>query len=275
VPRAPPLPAQERKLRDARERAQQDAARRSAVAAAESRQLLLRLRAARAADRRLTMLNQFKQSMAAPDWDLDDLEWSARCASPCCNVLRCAALLCLLSVCGAALRCRRPALAGCGSARLPEPSARGHGSRLLRSPRRRRPTFLPAMKLRRQRALRYGAADARRASLLGYVDSVADLAYPKRALRALRDAPRLAAYEAGLRAALQGRQGERAARAGVRGGSAGAAPVCGTGTPGLAAGAGPCAGVLRCRCCAAAAAPRKRRKKKQPKGQVPFLALAP
>jgi hypothetical protein len=51
-----------------------DAARR-AVAASERRSLVLKLREARHADQRLLMLNQFKQSMTAPDWELEDLEW--------------------------------------------------------------------------------------------------------------------------------------------------------------------------------------------------------
>jgi tetratricopeptide (TPR) repeat protein len=51
-----------------------DAARR-ALAASERRSLVLKLREARHADQRLLMLNQFKQSMTAPDWELEDLEW--------------------------------------------------------------------------------------------------------------------------------------------------------------------------------------------------------
>lgn len=65
----------------------------------------------------------------------------------------------------------------------------------------RRPTFLPAMKLRSQRGR---PLDTRRASLLAYLTGLADLALPKKALPALGDLPRLAAYEAGIRAALAG-----------------------------------------------------------------------
>lgn len=52
----------------------EDAARRAAAATAR-RSLVLKLRAARREDQKLAMLNQFKQSMTAPDWDLEDLEW--------------------------------------------------------------------------------------------------------------------------------------------------------------------------------------------------------
>lgn len=40
----------------------------------------VKLRGARRADARLAALNQVKQSMAAPDWELDDAEW---CAAGC------------------------------------------------------------------------------------------------------------------------------------------------------------------------------------------------
>lgn len=39
------------------------------------RDFALKLRDARRHDSRLSMLNQFKQSMAAPDWEIDDYEW--------------------------------------------------------------------------------------------------------------------------------------------------------------------------------------------------------
>ena len=39
--------------------------------------LALKLRAARRKDAQLAALNQVKQSMAAPDWELDDFEWCA------------------------------------------------------------------------------------------------------------------------------------------------------------------------------------------------------
>lgn len=39
----------------------------------------VKLRGARRQDARLAALNQVKQSMAAPDWELDDFEWCASC----------------------------------------------------------------------------------------------------------------------------------------------------------------------------------------------------
>lgn len=67
------------RLKEAKNRlATADAARRAA-AATERRSLVLKLRAARKEDQKLAMMNQFKQSMAAPDWELDDLEWYASC----------------------------------------------------------------------------------------------------------------------------------------------------------------------------------------------------
>ena len=50
-------------------------AARQAQAATERHALVLKLRAARRADQQLAMLNQFKQSMVGPDWELEDLEW--------------------------------------------------------------------------------------------------------------------------------------------------------------------------------------------------------
>ena len=41
------------------------------------RDLALKLREARRQDSRLSMLNQYKQSMSAPDWEIDDYEWCA------------------------------------------------------------------------------------------------------------------------------------------------------------------------------------------------------
>eukprot|EP00887_Chlorella_sp_A99_P004798 scaffold4.g4798.t1 len=76
------------KLADARGRAEAETAARSAqasrgrcgleqqlVAATERRDVVLKLRAARREDQKLAMLNQFKQSMVGPDWELEDLEW--------------------------------------------------------------------------------------------------------------------------------------------------------------------------------------------------------
>lgn len=63
------------RLQTARKRVSDGDAARRAVAASERRSLVLKLREARHADQRLLMLNQFKQSMTAPDWELEDLEW--------------------------------------------------------------------------------------------------------------------------------------------------------------------------------------------------------
>lgn len=63
------------KLGAARARADAETAARAAQAACERRGIAAKLRAARRADHRLAQLNQFKQSMAAPDWELEDLEW--------------------------------------------------------------------------------------------------------------------------------------------------------------------------------------------------------
>ena len=63
------------RLIDAQKRVTEAIAARNAAAATERRSLLLKVRAARQEDQRLVMLNQFKQSMTAPDWELEDLEW--------------------------------------------------------------------------------------------------------------------------------------------------------------------------------------------------------
>lgn len=63
------------RLSDATKRVTEAIAARNAAAATERRSLVLKLRAARRDDQRLAMLNQFKQSMTAPDWELEDLEW--------------------------------------------------------------------------------------------------------------------------------------------------------------------------------------------------------
>lgn len=63
------------RLKEAEERSSKNDKLRRAAAATERRGLLLRLRDARKQDQALAMLNQFKQSMAAPDWELVDLEW--------------------------------------------------------------------------------------------------------------------------------------------------------------------------------------------------------
>lgn len=63
------------KLAAARQQLAAEASARQAQAATERRGLVAKLRAARQADRRLAQLNQFKQAMSAPDWELEDLEW--------------------------------------------------------------------------------------------------------------------------------------------------------------------------------------------------------
>ncbi|KAG7675099.1 hypothetical protein Ndes2526A_g07853 [Nannochloris sp. 'desiccata'] len=118
-----------------------DAARR-AIAASERRSLVLKLREARHADQRLLMLNQFKQSMTAPDWELEDLEW--------------------------------------------------------------RPTWMPSMRVTPlDPDVVY--KDPKKTALLGYVSSLADLSYPKAALKDLTDLPRLEAYENALKNVLKKR----------------------------------------------------------------------
>ena len=66
------------------------------------------------------------------------------------------------------------------------------------------------MKLARQPP-RTPQAAGRRAALAAYVTALADLAAPKRALPILADGPRLDAYDAGIRAAVQRRPGEACA----------------------------------------------------------------
>lgn len=54
---------------------QEDTSAKNAAAAVERHNLVLKLREARHQDQKLAMMNQFKQSMTAPDWELEDLEW--------------------------------------------------------------------------------------------------------------------------------------------------------------------------------------------------------
>jgi predicted RNA methylase len=65
----------EAKVRHSRLRLAQDQEASNAAAAIERHNLVAKLRNARHEDQKLSMLNQFKQSMTAPDWDLEDLEW--------------------------------------------------------------------------------------------------------------------------------------------------------------------------------------------------------
>ncbi|KAL4447971.1 hypothetical protein ABPG75_005190 [Micractinium tetrahymenae] len=71
-PGAADVPA---KLGAARARVDAETAARAAQAACERRGIAAKLRAARRADQQLAQLNQFKQSMVGPDWELEDLEW--------------------------------------------------------------------------------------------------------------------------------------------------------------------------------------------------------
>lgn len=64
-----------KKVTHARKRLEEDIYAKNAAAAVERHNLVLKLRNARHEDQKLTMLNQFKQSMTAPEWELDDLEW--------------------------------------------------------------------------------------------------------------------------------------------------------------------------------------------------------
>ena len=50
---------------------------------------------------------------------------------------------------------------------------------------------------------------ARRTTVAAYVNALADLAAPKKALPILRDATRLHAFEAGIHSALQCKAGDR------------------------------------------------------------------
>lgn len=71
-PGAPDVAA---KLAAARQQLAAEAAARAAQAATERRGIVAKLQAARREDHRLAQLNQFKQAMAGPEWDLEDLEW--------------------------------------------------------------------------------------------------------------------------------------------------------------------------------------------------------
>lgn len=64
-----------KKVSMAKKRLEEDIKAMNAAAAVERHNLVLKLRNARHEDQKLQMLNQFKQSMTAPDWELEDLEW--------------------------------------------------------------------------------------------------------------------------------------------------------------------------------------------------------
>ncbi|KAK9803026.1 hypothetical protein WJX72_005333 [[Myrmecia] bisecta] len=63
------------RLAEARQRLEAELADGKAQMGMHRRDLVLKLRQARREEIRLSMLNQFKQSMAAPEWELDDYEW--------------------------------------------------------------------------------------------------------------------------------------------------------------------------------------------------------
>jgi len=73
-------------------------------------------------------------------------------------------------------------------------------------PATRRPTFLPSIKLTPPRP-GWREKDARRGVLAAYLNALADLAGPKRALPALRDGARLRTYSAAIRHAVSRRPG--------------------------------------------------------------------
>ena len=70
-----PDPGLEAKVRQSQLQVNQDRDATNAAAAVERHNLVAKLRNARHEDQKLSMLNQFKQSMTAPDWELEDLEW--------------------------------------------------------------------------------------------------------------------------------------------------------------------------------------------------------
>lgn len=76
-PLSAPLVVQKEKVAQARSECAAEATARAAHVATVSRDLAKRLQAARASDRAAAALNQVKQSMAAPDWEIDDFEWWA------------------------------------------------------------------------------------------------------------------------------------------------------------------------------------------------------
>jgi hypothetical protein len=149
------------KADEAGERAAAEVAARRAQAATERRGIVAQLRAARRKDAQQGMVNQFKQSMTGPEWEVEDLEWCACAAGH-------------LSACHARLH-----LSGLVRHRHPPQCSLC-----------RRPTFLPAMKLK---PVSTGTAlsSPHMRSLAGFLGALADLAGPKQALHILGDVPRL------------------------------------------------------------------------------------
>ncbi|KAK9917705.1 hypothetical protein WJX75_007354 [Coccomyxa subellipsoidea] len=137
------------------------------------RNLVLKLRAARRHELQDGMERQFKQSMTAPDWEMEDYDW---------RVLPCSSL------------------------RQWHSSSRRRFDHFTKILTLERPTFFPGSKLKRLNKARF-MADPRARMLMGYVSALADLANPKAALPLLADERRLAAYEAAIVAALEEQPG--------------------------------------------------------------------
>lgn len=133
------------------------------------------------------MERQFKQGMAAPDWEMDDYGWCA----PLLTFVPCRKIASLgTSACQAGHACTYCIVGG-------EPC--------------RRPTFFPAGKLRQLD--REAVLQGKRAlTMHSFVTVLADLSYPKAALAQLQDAACMLALEDGIRAALDEQPGEHAAR---------------------------------------------------------------
>lgn len=75
---------------------------------------------------------------------------------------------------------------------------------------RRRPTFIPQMKLRRVKAEHMLSKDPIKSHLCNILSVLSDLAAPRQALDALEDAVRLEAFQVGILHALQEQPRERA-----------------------------------------------------------------
>ena len=133
-----------------------------------------------------TMERQFKQGMAAPDWDMDDYGWQAP--------LLISVICCMIST------LRSP---GC----LAEFACT---CRIGRGDSCRRPTFFPAGKLR-QLDKEAVLQDKRVLTLYNFVTVLADLSYPKAALTQLQDVTYMLALEDGIRAALDEQPGDHVA----------------------------------------------------------------
>ena len=71
----------------------------------------------------------------------------------------------------------------------------------------RRPTFMPAMKLKQLDRSATLSGSASRATVANFVNALADLDGPKRALAILDDTARLEAFECGIRNALREQPG--------------------------------------------------------------------